>query len=359
MVRPPAGLLRAAQQSTAASGVVARGGDRDHRAMTHDTLPDPFHSGEHALQRLAGMRERIAEVGARMVREQMPDQHRELFGKLPFVLIGSVDDAGWPQASLLAGPPGFVHTPDARTLAIDAVPHPADPLARALRVGASIGVLGIEPHTRRRNRLNGIVAARRADGFEIAVQQSFGNCPKYIQARQARWVDGQAAREVRVTQADRLDDAARALIRGADTYFIASSVPPEQLGARAAHGVDVSHRGGRPGFVRVERGEDGTDTLTVPDFAGNNLFNTLGNLTVHPRAGLLFVDFATPALVQLSVDSEIVSAGPDVAAFAGALRVLRHRVRHMRRFEGLPALTWGAAQLSPFLQATGHWQAAR
>jgi len=348
-------LLRAAQQFNATRGVAADRGHLDHAAMTQTDRPDPFHGGEHALQQQAGVRERIAELGARMVRDQMPDPHRELFGRLPFVLVGSVDGDGWPQASLLAGPPGFVRTPDARTLVIDALPHPADPLATALRVGASIGVLAIEPHTRRRNRLNGVVAALSTGGIEIAVRQSFGNCPKYIQARQAQWTDTDPAREVRVTQAGRLDEAARALVSGADTYFIASSVPPDRLGASAAHGVDVSHRGGRPGFVRVQCGSDGVDTLTVPDFSGNNLFNTLGNLTVHPRAGLLFVDFATPALVQLSVDSEIVATGPDVAAFSGALRVLRHRVHGVRRFEGLPALTWGAAQPSPFLQANGRW----
>src|SRR5262245_47367734 len=99
---------------------------------------DPYHRGEHLLQRMAGMRERLAEVGPRVVRDHMPEQHRELFGKLPFVLLGSVDERGQPHASLLAGPPGFVHTPDVRTLAIDAMPHAADPLARTLRVGASI-----------------------------------------------------------------------------------------------------------------------------------------------------------------------------------------------------------------------------
>ncbi|HET7525250.1 MAG TPA: pyridoxamine 5'-phosphate oxidase family protein, partial [Burkholderiaceae bacterium] len=83
-----------------------------------DDPNDPYHRGERVLQRMTGMRERLAEVGPRMVRDHMPDQHRELFGKLPFVLVGSVDEHGQPHASLLAGPPGFVHAPDARTLAL-------------------------------------------------------------------------------------------------------------------------------------------------------------------------------------------------------------------------------------------------
>jgi hypothetical protein len=304
------------------------------------------------------MRERLAEVGALVMRDQMPDQHRELFAKLPFVLVGSVDDNGQPHASLLAGAPGFVHSSEPRTLVIDALPHPADPLSHALRIGGSLGVLGLEPHTRRRNRLNGVVSALHAGGFDISVRQSFGNCPKYIQARQANWIGGDAAIETRVVEADRLDDAGVALVRAADTHFIASSVPPGQLGRSAAHGVDVSHRGGKPGFVRVDEGADGVQTLTVPDFSGNNLFNTLGNLSLHPRAGLLFVDFEGRSLMQLSVDTQIVWEGPAVAAFAGAQRVLRYRVRAMRRIEGVPALRWGPAQRSPFLQATGSWAPA-
>jgi len=327
-------------------------------AMMKTQPHEAFHSGEQSMQRLVGVRERFAEVGALVMRDQMPDQHRELFGRLPFVLLGSVDGDDQPRASLLAGPPGFVHSPDARTLAIETLPLAADPLVQALRVGASVGVLGIEPHTRRRNRLNGVVSALRAEGFEIAVRQSFGNCPKYIQARQAQWVGDPAANATRVVKACALDAAGEALVRDADTYFIASSVPPSQLERDAAHGVDVSHRGGKPGFVRVERDADGAHTLTVPDFSGNNMFNTLGNLSVYPRAGLLFVDFAGQSLMQLSVDTEIVWVGPEVAAYAGAQRVLRHRVREMLRIEGALALRWGPAQRSPFLQATGSWEAS-
>jgi predicted pyridoxine 5'-phosphate oxidase superfamily flavin-nucleotide-binding protein len=319
---------------------------------------EAFHSGEQTMQQRVGLRERFAEVGALVMRDQMPDQHRELFGRLPFVLLGSVDSDGQPRASLLAGPPGFVHSPNAHTLAIETLPLTTDPLSQVVRVGAPVAVLGIEPHTRRRNRLNGVISALRGKGFEIAVRQSFGNCPKYIQARHAQWVGDTDASSTRVVKAGALDAAGEALVRGADTYFIASSVPPSQLDRDAAHGVDVSHRGGKPGFVRVERDADGVHSLTVPDFSGNNMFNTLGNLSVYPRAGLLFVDFTGRSLMQLSVDTEIAWAGPDVAAFAGAQRVLRHRVREMLRIEGAQALRWGPAQHSPFLQATGSWAAA-
>jgi len=321
----------------------------------HNRSHDPYHSGEQALQQRVGMRERLAEVGALVMRDHMPAQHRELFGKLPFLLVGSVDDDGRPHASMLAGPPGFAHTPSAQTLAIDALPGSADALSRTLRVGASLGVLGIEPQTRRRNRLNGVVSAVHAGGFVINVRQSFGNCPKYIQARQVQWIGGDVVHGARGVETDRLDATGLAVVRGADTYFIASTVPPSQLDRSAAHGADVSHRGGKPGFVRVDRGSNGVDTLTVPDFAGNNMFNTLGNLALYPHAGLLFIDSENGSLMQLSVDTEIVWDGPELAAFAGAQRLLRYRVREMLRVDGATGLRWGAAQRSPFLQATGSW----
>jgi predicted pyridoxine 5'-phosphate oxidase superfamily flavin-nucleotide-binding protein len=320
---------------------------------------DPYHAGERALQSRVGLRERLAEVGARTVRDHMPEQHRELFGRLPFVLLGSMDGTGQPQASVLAGPPGFLHTPDAQTLAIDAWPDAADPLHGRLRVGVSIGVLGIEPHTRRRNRMNGVVRALHASGFEVGVRQSFGNCPKYIQARHARWVDGDAA-SVTAQRMAQLDLAAASLVRGADTFFIASAVPPDLIesSAAAAHGVDVSHRGGRPGFVRVQRGADGVDVLTVPDFAGNNMFNTLGNLALHPRAGLLFIDFARGDRLHLAVDARVLWDGDDLAAFAGAQRLVQFRVREVLRLSGGPRLAWGEPLQSPFLRATGDWEIA-
>ena len=242
---------------------------------------EPFHEGERAVQVRAGSREQSAAIGARMMRDAMPEQHRELFARLPFVLIGSVDAEARAQASLLAGPPGFVHALDPRTLAIDALPHASDPLATALRPGAAVGLLGIEPHTRRRNRVNGVVGSVSAAGFTVRVQQSFGNCPKYIQARRARH-DG-ATVPGTAESAPRLDAADAALIEAADTFYLASAYPAQGDGAASPHGVDVSHRGGKPGFVRVERGA-AADTLTVPDFSGNGLFNTLGNLSLNPHA---------------------------------------------------------------------------
>ena len=311
---------------------------------------DPFHAGERAMQSRAGVRERLAQVGGRVIRAAMPEQHRDFFRLLPFLVAGSVDAAGQPWASMLAAPPGFIESPDPRRLAIQALPDPASPLAQALRVGASLGLLGIEPQTRRRNRVNGTLAAISGKGFDLDVTQSFGNCPQYIQARAAHYV----ARERELTavvRAGTLDPLAHDIVARADTFFIASAHPQSASNSARSEGVDVSHRGGKPGFVRV----DADGTLTVPDFSGNNFFNTLGNLALNPRAGLLFADFASGDLLHLAVTAELVWDGAQVEAFAGAQHLMKFRVIDALRLKRAMPLAWSVAQLSPVLAATGSW----
>lgn len=317
-----------------------------------------FHAGERAVQQRVGVAERMADVGPRVIRSTMPDQHRDFFAQLPFVVLGSVDGLGQPWASVLAQPPGFIRSPDATRLRVQALPAASDPLAANLAEGASIGMLGIEPHTRRRNRVNSRVTALDGNGFGLAVEQSFGNCPKYIQAREPV-VEKPAAEPAAATHGTQLDAAAMRLVQAADTFFIASAHPDagQALGPLlgASQGVDVSHRGGKPGFVRVDMDAAGQQWLTVPDLVGNYFFNTLGNLAVQPQAGLLFIDFEHGDLLHLAVRAEIVWDGPELTRYAGAQRLLRLQVQQVLRRPAALALRWGAAQLSPALDATGAW----
>lgn len=318
------------------------------------TEASPYHAGERAVQSRAGVRERVEQMGRRMIRDFMPDQHREFFADLPFLVAGSVDAQGRPWASILVGYPGFATSPDPWTLRIDAAFGFGDPAAGSLAIGSDVGLLGIQPQTRRRNRMNGTVTALDAAGFTVRVRQSFGNCPQYIQARAPIFVAEprpQTPRPVRAEGA-RLSAEAVALIEAADTLFIATSAPaqPEE----AATGADVSHRGGRPGFVRVAV-EDGRTVLTVPDFRGNNAFNTLGNIAVEPRCGLLFVDFATGGLLSLTGAGEIVWDGPELAGFAGALRLLKFRVDSGVAIADALPFRWTPAVPAPQLAETGIW----
>jgi predicted pyridoxine 5'-phosphate oxidase superfamily flavin-nucleotide-binding protein len=317
---------------------------------------EAFHAGEQALQLLAGSRERMAQAGSRVIRSFMPNQHRELFEKLPYMFVGSLDAQGRPWASILAGKPGFVTTPDAETMTLAARPNPADPLSGHLKLGAPLGLLGIELHTRRRNRMNGRVTALAENGFTVHVDQSFGNCPQYIQARQPRYIDlPETMAEPHPVQVEGtlLSDEAEALAAQADTFFIATASPAAGNGD-AREGVDVSHRGGKPGFVRVTE-QNGRSVLTAPDYAGNNFFNTLGNIAINPRAGMLFVDFASGNLLQLTGAASVVLEDPAIDAFPGALRLLRLEVEESRLIRGALPMRWTEPEYAPQLARTGTW----
>ncbi|WP_437687212.1 pyridoxamine 5'-phosphate oxidase family protein [Sorangium sp. So ce176] len=310
-----------------------------------------------AVQTRAGARERAERAGRRVIRDFMPDQHRELFAKLPFLLVGGLDAQRRPWATILAGQPGFIASPDPRTLAVSARPGPGDPLGAHLVAGAPVGLLGIQLETRRRNRMNGTIVEAGDGGLVVEVGQSFGNCAQYIQAREPVFARApEAAVTPRPAQAEgpALSDGAAALIRRADTFFIATAAPAAR-GGDAIEGADVSHRGGRPGFVRVAE-EDGHTVLTSPDFTGNSAFNTLGNLALNPRAGLLFVDFASGGLLSLTGEAEVVWDGPELSAFAGAQRLLRFRVAEGVWIEDAVPLRWSAPVVAPQLAATGTWE---
>ncbi|MCP3019794.1 2Fe-2S iron-sulfur cluster-binding protein [Cupriavidus basilensis] len=319
----------------------------------------PWHAGERCLQARAGVAGRMEDVGQRVVRNYMPDQHREFFAQLPMVVLGAVAPDGRVWATLRAGQPGFLHSPDATTLNIAMARESADPADAGMEDGGAIGLLGIDLLTRRRNRMNG--TARRGAGagdgsdgvLRIGVGQSFGNCPQYIQKRVFEFTRAPgtptpaAARHFTA-----LDARARTLIGSADTFFVASYADLEE-GERQ---VDVSHRGGKPGFIRI----DADGGLTIPDFAGNLFFNTLGNFVVNPIAGLVFADFSTGELLQLSGKAEVILDSPEIAAFQGAERLWRFLPEQIvRRDEALP-LRWQpqADGASPNSLMTGSWDEA-
>lgn len=330
--------------------------DMTRTAASPPDASAPFHAGELAVQSRVGVQEQIDQIGRRIIRDHMPDQHRQFFATLPTLFVGSLDARRRPWASMLVGRPGFISSPDDRTLHVAAAPGFGDPLREHLVAGAALGLLGIEPATRRRNRLNGAVTTVDDGGFSVRVDQSFGNCPKYIQARAPHWVaepaDFARARPLRREGAV-LEAAARALIARADTFFLASAAARTGTDQRA-DGVDVSHRGGKPGFVRV-RADAGRTLLTVPDFVGNFMFNTLGNLAVHPYAGLLFADPDSGDLLQLTGHAAIVWDGPELELFTGAQRLLQVSVDEGLWIPAALPLRWSPPEFAAQLADTGAW----
>ena len=358
-------------------------------------LPETFHPGERALQERTGVREQMAAFGGRMIRAELPEQHRAFYAQLPFVLLGALDRHGFPWATIAVGSPGFVSSPNAHELRIAWSRAPGDPAADAIGPGSELGLLGIELATRRRNRVNGTVLALTPESLSVQVKQSFGNCPQYIQAREvvasrehprpaelrdrakaepsvlgaegavlsARAEQLSAEGAVLSARAEQLSIegavlSARAeqLVTAADTLFIASATPPSAASAAdSSRGVDVSHRGGRPGFVRVRRSSQGSELL-FPDFRGNFFFNTLGNLALLPRAGLLFIDFATGDVLTLTGHAEVVWDGPELATFAGAERLVRVVLQRGVWLSPV-ALRFGRPSYARQLANTGHWPA--
>ena len=323
-----------------------------HPAPHVEILPGtPWHTGERLLQASIGADERLAEVGSRVVRDYMPDQHRDFFGMLPSIVIGTVAPDGRPWATVRGGRPGFMHSPDPRQLDVALVRDADDPAEAGMADGNAIGLLGIQPHTRRRNRMNGTIHRDDAQGFQVSVEQSFGNCPQYIQKREPILIRNPATPAGQPPRMlDALDARARALIGHADSFFVATYV--DLPGGQRQ--VDVSHRGGKPGFVRVD--DDGS--LTIPDFQGNTFFNTLGNMLVNPVAGLVFVSYATGDLLQLSGRTEVNVDSPEIATFEGAQRLWRFVPEQIvRRDRALP-LRWDIDPdgASPQALATSSWR---
>ncbi|TVO68766.1 pyridoxamine 5'-phosphate oxidase family protein [Denitromonas ohlonensis] len=290
-----------------------------------------FHAGERAIQQRAGFGDAVLSVGERFIRGALPEQHQAFFAQLPFVLLGVLDAQGVPRAGLLTGAPGFMSAVDDAHLEWQGDGLVGEGLAGCFAPGAQLGLLGIEAHTRRRNRANGVIVGAGDGRVRMRVTQSFGNCPKYIHPRRADL--SPLTGTPRVMQG--WDEAARRIVAAADTFYIATAHPEAANQAAPAHGVDVSHRGGEAGFVEVIG-----NTLSVLDYPGNRFFNTLGNLELNPQAGLLFIDYTSQSLLQLAVRAQIDwLPAPDEAPTRPG-RMLRFEVVSAERTEGGLPLVW-------------------
>ncbi|MGI9324845.1 MAG: pyridoxamine 5'-phosphate oxidase family protein [Pseudomonadales bacterium] len=312
----------------------------------------PFHRGEHEIQTRLGVRENMERFGRRVIRGYLPEQHQKFYQQLPYLFLGHVDAQGWPWASILTGPPGFISSPDATRLRVSTTPVMGDPLAKNLKSGSPIGLVGVELHSRRRNRLSAEVEDINPTHMSLKVRQSFGNCPQYIQAREFETETPSASAHAKSTSVLLLDDEMKALINRSDTFFVASYLADE-LG-HPSEGVDVSHRGGQPGFVRI----DSDEVLTIPDYAGNFHFNTLGNFVENPKAGLLFVDFDQGHLLMLTGHAEILWNDGQTSFFEGAERLWQFQMVQGIYIKNAIKARWTFDSWSPNTLLTGSWQAA-
>lgn len=275
------------------------------------------HAGEVHVQHRAGYaRDGLGSAG---VGVRLPPPAREFLSEQRMLVLAGRDAAGAVWAEPLYGPPGFVRAEGERTVAVDALP-------RLLRLadGDDVGAIAIDPATRRRMRVNGIARARQG-GFAIEADQAFANCPKYITPRSIR---SEARHPASMSIEPSLTPAAREVIATADTFFVAT--------AAAGLGADASHRGGEPGFVRVT----GDHTVSWPDYRGNAMFMTLGNLHVDPACGLLFPDWTGTGPALHLTGRASTDWDPDrVAGFPGAERIVDFTVERVAFLTG-PTLRW-------------------
>lgn len=250
-----------------------------------NVLSSPFHEGEQLIQSRLGVREQMETFGKKVIRDFMPEQHREFYRNLPHIFFSITDESGYSWASIICGFPDLIESPNPNELIINKLPSKHDPLFGKIKVGHHIGLLGIMLYNKRRNRLSGIVKEVKENSFSVSVIQSFGNCPQYITSRSPRLLQSDELKESKRQYFTDFDEDIKAFISKSDTFFV-SSYKSRGLG-QVSEGADISHRGGEPGFVRIMN----NCQLTIPDYSGNFHFNTLGNFIVNPKAGLLFIDF--------------------------------------------------------------------
>jgi len=293
------------------SSAAAKPAGPDQPTATGARANELFHEGELAVQRRAGVADVARRVGEGSLQPELAPEVIAFLSHQLFLFCATRTPDGGVWASLLVGPPGFARGIDAGHLLLATRPAAGDPLARALAHGpAALGILALEAATRTRVRVNGI-ATHTDGGIAVEVHEAFGNCTKYIAARVPVELLAEGRVDSSRRSSDRLDAEQIGLVRDADTAFVAS--------VHGERGADASHRGGRPGFLEV--GHDGRRVL-LPDYSGNRMFQTLGNLTVDPRIGLLIVDWETGRTLQLSGVAEIIWEGPEVERRLNADRVI-------------------------------------
>jgi uncharacterized protein len=294
-----------------------------------------FHSGELEVQALAGVQDMADRIGS-SIRSSIPMAAQEFLSHQPLAIVGSIDERGRVWVSLLSGEPGFMQAIDEQTVQIKTCPVLGDPLGENLLVGEDIGMLVIEFASRKRMRINGIVEGRPEGGIYVRAREVYSNCPKYIQAREWKGRQMETSAPAVEWRAESLNERQQRWIEQADTFFIASF--------HTDGGADASHRGGNPGFIRVLNERE----LVWPDYSGNMMFQTLGNIAANPNAGLLFIDFKKGNTLQITGRASIIWDSDRVAEFAGAERIVEFQIDEAIEISGACSLGWQFKDYSRF-----------
>jgi predicted pyridoxine 5'-phosphate oxidase superfamily flavin-nucleotide-binding protein len=297
-------------------------------------MPSAYHSGELETQARAGGRATAQRVG-QMIRSLIPPAAQVFLGSQRMAVLSTVDAGNRVWASLLTGKPGFMQAADDRTVRIGATPVAGDPLSDNLRATDHVGLLAIDFATRRRLRVNGTAERRPDVALYLQAREVYGNCPKYIQARQYDRSAVGAREAPTLRHTGTLTEDQQRWIARADTFFFASFHPEG--------GADASHRGGPPGFVRIASGQ----RLVWPDYAGNMMFQTIGNIVANPRAGLLFLDFESGRTLQVTGNASILWDADRAVEFGGE-RLIEFHIEQAIEIGNAFSLRWKCVGYPPF-----------
>jgi uncharacterized protein len=302
--------------------------------MTKTNPYGSYHEGELAVQTRAGVGSDGLPADA-MYRAVMPSGVQRFLSMQQLAVLSTRDAEDRIWASMRSGPPGFLRALDESTLEIGGYSHPDDPLLANLAAHPEAGMIVIHLAARHRVRLNGTARAHPDGRIVLSTRQVYGNCPQYIQARAV--IGDREVSPAPAHVSKKLNRRQRQSIEQSDTLFIATAHPHS--------GADASHRGGRPGFVCVES----EARLLFPDYRGNNMFNTFGNIVSNPKTGLLFPDFQAGSALQLSGDARILWDDPRMAQFEGAQRLVEFDVERVIELPEATLLCFEFQNYSPFL----------
>ncbi|TQN69128.1 hypothetical protein CSHISOI_06335 [Colletotrichum shisoi] len=285
-----------------------------------------FHAGELALHNLLKVPRQSNPTAA-----GLPPSYGARIAASPLLAFGTLDRHNRPWTTLWGGEAGGVARPIAEDVLsvrsrVDVVDDPVlsalwdvdeepgegvkdgEVVQPGLRGdgGRLVAGLGIDLRTRDRVKFAGRLVAGAVNGGEVQVavkvEESLGNCPKYLNKKD---VEARASIEKgRVERGLPLDEGALGLVERADMVFLTSG---------HEESMDTNHRGGPRGFVRVARNDVGGVEIVYPEFSGNRLYQTLGNLKVNPLIGIAIPDFETSDVLYLTGSASILF-GRDAAA---------------------------------------------
>lgn len=300
----------------------------------------PFHDGEEEMHKLMHV-----DVHGNPTVSALSMQLAVMLQRAPLLAVGCLDKDGNPWSTLWGGQKGFAASLGGNMMGVrTAVDGKYDPVVETLLggderpdgevvreegKGRMVGGLAIDLEARKRVKLYGRLVAgaisrslpteqsTREDQQQndvssantpstddaatgevqlvVHIEQSLGNCPKYLNKYS---ISPATPSPTLLSSSKQLTQEGLDLIERNDLFFITSS--------RADQDMDTNHRGGPRGFVRVFSNKESGAEIVYPEYSGNRLYQTLGNLQVTSKAGLVFPDLETGNVLYVTGTTQIL-----------------------------------------------------